>query len=272
MTSLVSVIMPAYNSESFIEEAIESVFLQTHENWELLIVNDGSIDNTEKIVLSFKDSRVRYFSQQNKGVGAARNLGLKQMRGDYFCFLDADDILPKRAIQARLDVFLTNDEIAFVSGKVVQMDQVLNKVLLTQVPTYRGMPQKEIIRLSSSCLVTINWLIKREVDIDYMFPTGWTHSEDIAFFLSISEAGLYDFTEEEVLIYRRNEGSAMSNLKGLEQGYINYYRFVLENVSNLDEEDRVYLKKRIRRIMVLSYLRGFKLCDAIRCFFYLTRM
>ena len=84
--ALVSILMPVYNAEAFISEAITSVIRQSHKNWELLIVNDGSTDRSKNIIHSFPDKRIQYFEQQNRGVSVARNVGLKNMKGDYFCF------------------------------------------------------------------------------------------------------------------------------------------------------------------------------------------
>lgn len=265
--SLVSIIMPAYNAAEYISEAIESVLAQSHEDWELLVINDGSQDETEEKVLAFEDSRIRYFVQENKGVSAARNVGLDKMKGDFFCFLDADDVLPQNSIRARYLVFKKDSAIFFVSGRVVQKDEHLTKVLSSQMPTWRGNPRREIIRLSSSCLVAITWLIRRDCRQTYRFQEGWTHSEDVAFFLSISEKGLFDYTEEEVLFYRRNGGSAMSNLKGLEESYIKYYKYVKKVVPDVNPKDYRYLKFRIMRIMFLSYLAARKPWASIKAVF-----
>lgn len=98
-TPLVSVIMPAYNASNYIQEAINSVIAQTYSNWELVIIDDGSKDNTSEIVLknSNQDSRIQYFYQDNGKQGKARNLGISKAKGDYLAFLDADDLwLPEK--------------------------------------------------------------------------------------------------------------------------------------------------------------------------------
>lgn len=95
----VSVIMPAYNAALYVAESIKSVMSQTYANWELLIVDDGSVDNTKDIIQNFckKDSRIHYFFQQNGKQGKARNLALSHATGNYIAFLDADDIwLPEK--------------------------------------------------------------------------------------------------------------------------------------------------------------------------------
>ena len=97
---LVSIIMPAYNAEKYIEEAIESVLKQTYRNWELIIVNDCSIDATEQIVKKYqeKDERIKFHSlTENHGVANARNTALQNAVGRYIAFLDSDDMwLPEK--------------------------------------------------------------------------------------------------------------------------------------------------------------------------------
>ncbi|MGB3405555.1 MAG: glycosyltransferase [Microcoleaceae cyanobacterium] len=92
MSSLISVIIPVYNGETTICETIQSVLNQTYSNFELLIINDGSTDNTLEMISSFEDSRIQVFSYENAGQGASRNRGLKQAKGEYVSFIDADDL------------------------------------------------------------------------------------------------------------------------------------------------------------------------------------
>jgi teichuronic acid biosynthesis glycosyltransferase TuaG len=101
---LVSVVMPAYNAAAFIAESIESVLHQTYTNWELLIVDDGSTDDTKKIVESFcaKDERIKYSWQQNGKQGKARNLALKHAKGNCIAFLDADDVWLTKKLEVQI--------------------------------------------------------------------------------------------------------------------------------------------------------------------------
>lgn len=92
-----SIIIPTYNRATFLPRAIESVLAQTYTNWELIIVDDGSTDNTKEIVAIYTDSRIRYIYQQNAERSVARNNGIRNAIGDYVCFLDSDNImLPNR--------------------------------------------------------------------------------------------------------------------------------------------------------------------------------
>jgi teichuronic acid biosynthesis glycosyltransferase TuaG len=101
---LVSVIMPAYNAAGHIQEAINSVIAQTFSNWELIIVDDGSIDETSSIIANNndKDIRIRIFYQENGKQGKARNLGLAHARGMYIAFLDADDLWMPEKLEIQL--------------------------------------------------------------------------------------------------------------------------------------------------------------------------
>lgn len=94
---LVSIIIPAYNAEKYIGRAIESALGQTYKDIEIIVVDDGSTDRTAEIVRSFQDPKIRYLRQENKFQGAARNYGIKESRGEYITFLDADDMyLPEK--------------------------------------------------------------------------------------------------------------------------------------------------------------------------------
>lgn len=97
--ALISVILPVYNSEKYIRKAIQSVLDQTFTDFELIIVNDGSTDNTLGIINEFDDSRIRIINQENQGPGAARNNALERVDSDYVMFLDSDDWYHERALE-----------------------------------------------------------------------------------------------------------------------------------------------------------------------------
>lgn len=98
----ISIITPCYNSAAYINEAIKSVLKQTYTNFELILVNDGSTDKTEELILSFKDKRIRYFKQPNKGQCVASNFGLSAANGDYIKFFDADDLMNEVHLEEQL--------------------------------------------------------------------------------------------------------------------------------------------------------------------------
>ena len=122
MQPLVSVIMPAYNTEKFIGESIQSVIDQTYANWELLVVDDGSTDKTADIIRAFaaQDSRVKYLSQHNGGPGKARNTAIAESNGTLIAFLDADDLwLPEKLERQLQALEATNADVIYSNGLII---------------------------------------------------------------------------------------------------------------------------------------------------------
>src|SRR5699024_4081686 len=104
---LVSVILPVYNAEDYISDAIQSVLNQTYTDWELIVVDDGSTDQTKKVINPFlEDDRIRYFYQENGGQGSARNKGIERAKGIYLALLDADDVWKVDKLQSQLNIIL----------------------------------------------------------------------------------------------------------------------------------------------------------------------
>lgn len=100
---LVSVIMPSWNTSNFIAESIQSVIDQTYENWELIIVDDCSTDNTDEVVARFTDKRIRYFkNEKNSGAALSRNRGLREARGEWIAFLDSDDLWSPKKLEYQI--------------------------------------------------------------------------------------------------------------------------------------------------------------------------
>lgn len=117
---MISVIIPCYNFGHLIGETIQSVIDQTYSDWEIIVVDDGSSDNTQEVVQKFSaaDRRVQYHYQDNAGPSAARNLGLKLSKGEFVHFLDADDLLQKEKYTRHLKKFEENEDLDIVYGNV----------------------------------------------------------------------------------------------------------------------------------------------------------
>lgn len=123
MKPLVSIIIPVYNGENYMREAIDSALAQTYENVEILVVNDGSTDNqrTEQIALSYGD-RIRYISKKNGGSSSALNEGIKNMKGDYFSWLSHDDLYRPDKIEkqvAACSLINPNDTVVVCHGELI---------------------------------------------------------------------------------------------------------------------------------------------------------
>lgn len=106
---LVSIIMPSWNTGRFIGESIQSVLNQTYKNWELIIVDDCSTDNTDEIVTSFDDERIRYFrNDKNSGAALTRNKAMREARGEWIAFLDSDDLWMPEKLEKQLSFMKEN--------------------------------------------------------------------------------------------------------------------------------------------------------------------
>lgn len=254
---LVSIIMPAYNAGRFIADAIHSVLCQTEPAWELIIVDDGSTDDTAQVVNRFlKDSRIGYVYQPNQGVSKARNLALQRMMGQYFCFLDADDILPMQSISSRLAVFASNPAVAFVDGKVVAKDLQLKNITRCFLPRFTGNPYPELKSLSGSCFYGITWMIRRVPGFAYAFQEDRQYAEDLLFYLSIAHHGDYAYVNEPVYINRQVATSAMQNLAALAAGYQQLLLYLLQH-HNYSFSERLRLEYKVRVLIGKLLLRNF---------------
>ncbi|MEF2843823.1 MAG: glycosyltransferase family 2 protein [Catenibacterium sp.] len=106
---LVSIIMPSWNTERFIAETIQSVLDQTYTNWELIIVDDCSSDNTDELVASFKDERIKYLhNEKNSGAALTRNKALREAKGEWIAFLDSDDLWMPEKLEHQIDFMNKN--------------------------------------------------------------------------------------------------------------------------------------------------------------------
>ena len=107
----VSIIIPVYNTEKYLKRCFDSVIAQEYENLELVIINDGSIDNSEQIINEYKNKYpdlIRYYSKENTGVADTRNYGIEKANGEYVMFLDSDDYLDK-ALLKTLEEYINED-------------------------------------------------------------------------------------------------------------------------------------------------------------------
>ncbi|MBC7845869.1 MAG: glycosyltransferase [Flavobacterium sp.] len=118
MNPILSIIIPCYNSESTLESTLESVISQDFQEWEAIIINDGSTDGTEKIALRWveKDKRFKYFAKENEGLGKTRNYGIARSNGSYILPLDSDNQLIKDFTQEAIAVFEKNQEVGVIYG------------------------------------------------------------------------------------------------------------------------------------------------------------
>ena len=115
--STVSVIIPAYNQDQYLGEAVKSVFQGIYQNFELIIVDDGSTDSTQQVAQSFNDPRIKYIYQKNRGLAGARNTGIRNSTGTFIVYLDSDDLFTLNKLLSQVEFLENNAEYGLVAGQ-----------------------------------------------------------------------------------------------------------------------------------------------------------
>ena len=191
----VSVVVPTYNSARFLGKALQSVLDQSFQDWELIVVDDGSTDNTREVVAAFQDRRIRYVYQENRGAAAALNAGVRSARGAYIAFLGADDrwMPEKLALQvAQLDSLPLNVGMVYSDLHLYSLEDetVLGPFLEGRKPP-RGRVLSHLLDTDGSFIHPCSSLIRREVfDRVGLFDEGLKTHEDWDLWVRI--AGVYE--------------------------------------------------------------------------------
>jgi glycosyltransferase involved in cell wall biosynthesis len=189
---LVSVILPTYNRAYIIGAAIKSVVDQTYKNWELVIVDDGSSDNTEEVVKAFKDDRIKYYNQKNAGPCVARNTGIKHAGGMWITYLDSDDILFPVCLETMVTALHDKPKIVFAipRGKRA-LDLYENDKLIKTVDDSDDMPSaftvKDIFMRNARFACLGFFHLRRLFDEGIKWDEHVASMEDWEFMLSIGE-------------------------------------------------------------------------------------
>jgi len=249
--------MPAFNAEQYLATAIDSMLGQVFQDWELIIVNDGSNDGTRAYLDNLQDPRIHVLHQPRLGVSAARNAALELAKGDIITFLDADDALPPDSLAVRVRYLDEYPNVDILDGKIAIKDAQLSKTLRIRLGGITGPYFLRLIRLDSSVFFSIAVMIRRAAIGKTRFRVGLTHCEDILFLLEASSGNNWQYSAVDSFVYCYRTGlvSSMSNLDGLEDGYFHLYESC-QMLSDCKLEDREYLYRRIRRILILSWLRS----------------
>lgn len=218
---LVSIIMPTYNCAKFIGKTIESVIAQTYENWELIIVDDCSKDNTEEVVSKYKDNRIKYHRlENNSGAAVARTEAMKKARGSYMSFLDSDDLWKKDKLEKQLE-FMNKNNYNFTCTEYEQIDEEGNK--LNKVIKVKKRADYNRILLdcpvgNSTVMYNVEKLGKFEV------PNIRKRNDD-ALWLQILKKEKYIYGMPDILMeYRIRSNSISSNKLSLVKYHWQLYR------------------------------------------------
>lgn len=205
-TPKISVLMSAYNSEKYISESIESILNQTFKDFEFIIINDGSSDNTAKIIQKYaeKDERIRFInSKQNQGIIAALNPGFSMCRGEYIARMDSDDIsLPKR-FEKQIEYMDKHSECGVLGTSIIIFDKENSKEYI----------QKERIKffdlLQSCCIVNPSVMLRKSVLLDnnILYRPQYIHAEDYGMWSELIKLTEIHNLQDVLLKYRWHGGN-----------------------------------------------------------------
>lgn len=265
----VSIITPAYNAESYLREAVESVLAQSFSDFELLIVDDGSTDGTLQLArtLGAADPRVRVFpSSCNQGQPTARNEALHQARGRFFALLDSDDAWEPNYLAEQLSVFRQSDDVAVVTANATNVGGVLDGK--TFWPVTSGTSRLTLLDIieheDSVCIMSV---FRREVfETIGGFDPKRRGNEDYHFWLRAARAGFVIVRNAKPLgRYRRRPDSESANERRMLRGVITTFKEIEQMCAELPAERAAVrrqisvFRKRLLRAEVRACFQRFRL-------------
>lgn len=226
----VSVIMSTYNGAKFIRESIESILNQTFTDFEFLIRNDSSTDNTEEIITSFNDPRIVYIKHEREILGKALGDTCKLARGKYIARMDDDDISFPDRLQKEYDFLESNQEYVLVASPVIVIDEFGNEKRRTFRCT-----KSDLIK-GASYIYHPTVMFRKEA---YMKSPGYPHTrrlEDHFLWKKLGKYGEFYLFEEPLVKYRRTVGS-LSNNRDESSPYFKMYEIMTKQIDSSDEFD-----------------------------------
>lgn len=253
---LVSIIIPVYNAESYVKRCLDSISSQTYQNIEIIVVNDGSTDNSSSVCLGCanKDKRIRLIEKENEGSGYARNSGLDIAKGDYFFFVDSDDYLYKTCIQRLIDIAMTeNAEIVKCSWEQGNNDY------FTKIPIpkpYIVLDNISAFRTRKINIAVHGKLYKRCVIEKYRYPKVTTHDDEFFTYKLLYNTKKIVILDENYYYYFLSQNSIMRGKRDKQP--LNYIEAYKERILFFEEKNEGELvgisHKEFAIRLMLSYL------------------
>lgn len=236
MNCKVSIIIPVYNGEKFIKKCIESILNQTYQNYEIIIINDGSTDRTKETIESLKSEKIKLYNIKNSGVSNARNYGMNQANGDYILFVDADDeidnktleILVNKQKEYKVDIIRYNGYIQDEKGNFEKLEMPIDNN--TIINSKKDL--KKIIKLINGSLRCYSPLLFiRNSDI-IQFDSSLTYLEDKLFYLQNMTNGDKKtlFIDEMLYYYNYNKRSKTKDINNFKNNILD----MLEATKKID--------------------------------------
>ncbi|EJQ45586.1 Uncharacterized protein BWINRASL_05258 [Bacillus mycoides] len=217
---LVSVVIPLYNAEKYIEETLQSILDQTYKNIEVVIVDDGSKDKSTSIVKNIEEqypTQIKYVHQKNQGVSVARNTGIENASGTYIAFLDSDDLWHPQKIEKQMESIHNNDMHACYSGYMNFYEETGEKIEHT-TNFIKGDMTKAFLT-HQVVAQTSTWIFKRSIVMDHniRFTPGCSWGEDLEFLFKLMSVTNVCYVDEYLTYYRiLSEGNLSSKYKDYE--------------------------------------------------------
>ena len=175
--AIVSILLPVYNAESTISETIQSIINQTYKDWELYIINDGSVDKTEEIILSFKDDRIKYLkNNKNRGLIYTLNRGLSIAQCKYIARMDADDICMSTRLEKQVAYLDSHPEVIICGAQIEYFGTKSNKYVKLSFPT-KDKILKEMLAFSTcfahpTVMMRKDIIVKNKLQYDYDYKNA----------------------------------------------------------------------------------------------------
>lgn len=254
MPRTISVIIPAYNYGRFLGEAIESVIAQTYPASEIIVVDNGSTDNTREVVAAFGDT-VRYFYQGNTGVSAARNRGYRESTGDLIAFLDADDFWEKTCLERSVSKFRVNDRTGLVHWGLREFDSATGETIRFYIQGAEGDVADDLLLWERPTIAGHGAVVVTRGAFEAVggFDTSTEPSEDWDFCYRVTRLYKVAFVPEPLVNYRSHEAAAHRNIGAVDRGMSKFYEkaFATDDSSVLKLRRRAY--GNFHRVMAGSY-------------------
>lgn len=241
---LVSIIVPCYNAEKFIEDCVNSLMNQTYANWECILIDDGSKDKTLELIKEFESQnpRICVFTQENLGPSAARNKGIDNAIGEFIFFLDADDILINNAISTLVSSYNNNDIIIGATMTFSSLNEKITKGSYLYYPkegnvSFKNEKHEVLIRTMESGITPVphNKLYRKDFIDKYQlrFKFGILHEDELWFFETMLFARNVKFIDIETYLYRiNNQGSITKNMQDDNlNSYIQIMHYIITKYS-----------------------------------------
>jgi glycosyltransferase involved in cell wall biosynthesis len=265
----VSVVIPTYNYGRFIAEAIQSALAQSYKPAEVIIVDDGSTDETECVVGSF-GSEVRYIKQQNAGVCSARNRGVAASTGRLVSFLDADDIWESTKLEKQVALFAADSEIGLVHSAMREFDTATGKTISLHLDGQEGWVADELLIWERTAINGPGGaiMVSRDAfDAVNGFDEQMKVSEDWDFCYRVARKYKVGFVREPLVNYRSHAAAAHLNVREMERGMSLFYAKAFADPDPGIQRLRRRAMGNFYRILAGSYFQSGQYTDFARSSF-----